>query len=53
MEEIYINLFVGVLCHCLISGHGVALLVEGLRYEPQGCGFDWDFSLNLILQAVT
>jgi hypothetical protein len=28
-------------------------LVERMRYEPQGCGFDWDFSLNLILSAVT
>jgi hypothetical protein len=53
MEEIYIDLFVDVLCHCPVLGHAVALLVERMRYEPQGCGFDWDFSLNLILSAVT
>jgi hypothetical protein len=28
------------------EGHAVALLVEGLRYKPEGRGFDWNFSLT-------
>jgi len=37
-----------------VVGHAVAQLVEALRYEPQGCGFDsrwfhWIFFIDIIL----
>jgi hypothetical protein len=48
MGEIYLNLFVCVLCHCPVSGHAMALLVEALSYEPQSLrvrlGFFIDFN---------
>jgi len=51
---LYINLFLSWVSFCRVRCGGtllVALLVEALRYKPEGRGFDsrwchWNFSLT-------
>jgi hypothetical protein len=44
----YFHLLPHLICH---QEYAMALLVEALRYKPEGCGFNsrwrhWDFSLT-------